>query len=804
MANEPSQKKVFFDDADPGPRLPAPDLAYALPNDAPPDAALRDLGVYQRLSSSNSVNDAGAEMLPWFYSPEDLVQALMTDRPEDRDVLRQYIMALLNGDCDATRAIDTSGIRPAIMRMATTGVRKLRMQAARGSQALMRSMVEADLRKSEGARGGKYIKRERHGDHWVYTYADDSKMHVPVEHDDESKPSLKHEGVAAVLLAKEGNRFEQKISGMDREKNHTYSTDLLHDGKKVPGVGAAVLNKFKQRGHVISHDDKTKSGKLLGHHHIASAAVGANDAQDGSMAQAHAKDLADAFVANQGGDRHLAAKRAQGKQAARPAMAQTSSGKDVPEAKHPVYANAWKKNGRAEATKQAFPEFTMQDHADARDAHAKKITARDTPSRDVKAHQNARDAHEDAWFSMPDSKKGMSAVVDADLRKAGGTLAKATSKKKKLVGGKGAWQFAKDQAKKKGKPDSYAAAIAARICGKGMDDGEEKDSAASLRSAEVARRLKQKENEGKVNKTIRAIVEEDLRKAAGEGSRGGKIIGHTKSGKPVYAGAQSTSTFTAKDHKDAEEIHQSQADFHRKQERANARSRAPGAGRLEEAHGQAADRHEARASRHRQIASDLTADTGDAAKSMANAFSLRDIVESDLRKAAGEGSRGGQVIGHTSSGKPIYADGSKSNNYHPDDHLDAAAAHKKESDKQHSYAADADKDQKPQQKKHDAAGESHYRQHEIHAAKAESMASKGKFGTTRSGKTVTGQSKNDKSFTKQDHADAAKIHDKFAAHHDAQIEDAQGQNKAKEQQAIVSSDYHSSMAQSHREAARGK
>lgn len=42
-----------------------------------------------------------------------------------------------------------------------------------------------------------------------------------------------------------------------------------------------------------------------------------------------------------------------------------------------------------------------------------------------------------------------------------------------------------------------------------------------------------------------------------EGSRGGKIIGHTKSGKPIYENHSHSShkSFTSKDHRDAEELH---------------------------------------------------------------------------------------------------------------------------------------------------------------------------------------------------------------------------------------------------------
>lgn len=43
----------------------------------------------------------------------------------------------------------------------------------------------------------------------------------------------------------------------------------------------------------------------------------------------------------------------------------------------------------------------------------------------------------------------------------------------------------------------------------------------------------------------------------GEGSRGGKVIGHTKSGKPIYANSkhESHKDFTEQDHEDAREVH---------------------------------------------------------------------------------------------------------------------------------------------------------------------------------------------------------------------------------------------------------
>lgn len=59
---------------------------------------------------------------------------------------------------------------------------------------------------------------------------------------------------------------------------------------------------------------------------------------------------------------------------------------------------------------------------------------------------------------------------------------------------------------------------------------------------------------------------DDLIKAkTGEGSRGGHVIGHTKSGKPVYAAknAHDYKDFTAQDHRDASMFHDQSANKHR-------------------------------------------------------------------------------------------------------------------------------------------------------------------------------------------------------------------------------------------------
>jgi len=52
-------------------------------------------------------------------------------------------------------------------------------------------------------------------------------------------------------------------------------------------------------------------------------------------------------------------------------------------------------------------------------------------------------------------------------------------------------------------------------------------------------------------------IQENILEKGGEGSRGGKIIGHTKSGKPVYENrnAMAEKKYTSKDHDDASYAH---------------------------------------------------------------------------------------------------------------------------------------------------------------------------------------------------------------------------------------------------------
>lgn len=112
----------------------------------------------------------------------------------------------------------------------------------------------------------------------------------------------------------------------------------------------------------------------------------------------------------------------------------------------------------------------------------------------------------------------------------------------------------------------------------------------------------------------------NMRKAiTGQGSRGGKVIGKTRSGKPIYESHSNSKhkNFTPNDHRDAV-IHHGILQTHYSKKLK----------------------------------------TGDfSAKKMRdfhNEQRLKHVNSSKMSKSLGEGSRGGKIIGHTSSGKPIY------------------------------------------------------------------------------------------------------------------------------------------------------
>jgi hypothetical protein len=142
-----------------------------------------------------------------------------------------------------------------------------------------------------------------------------------------------------------------------------------------------------------------------------------------------------------------------------------------------------------------------------------------------------------------------------------------------------------------------------------------------------------------------------MEKAGGEGSRGGKIIGHTKSGKPIYdhheggvAGFHAAhANWKAQDHEDAAKAHASEA-------------QKPRGGGNEWSSAEEGRYHSAMGAAHRVAQAQKLghAMTDDDDAHLGGYLKRASDERQPLEKASGEGSRGGKVIGHTRSGKPIY------------------------------------------------------------------------------------------------------------------------------------------------------
>ena len=224
-------------------------------------------------------------------------------------------------------------------------------------------------------------------------------------------------------------------------------------------------------------------------------------------------------------------------------------------------------------------------------------------------------------------------------------------------------------------------------------DGDE-DDAALMRKA--------------VTPTFAALLAKALRK--GPGSRGGKLIGYTRSGKPVYEGREADHPahqhWSKDDHLDASSKHDMHAGEHRlafeeASKEAEAKHGRSGWGRLEgvmprgthyppDVHRSIYEPHR-RMNRERDIAKQHRELAARPEKRAAQAASIRQSYEEaekyegktraeaqaaqsehakgqarvwrhatahkwpPFAKASGEGAHGGHIIGHTKSGKPIYA-----------------------------------------------------------------------------------------------------------------------------------------------------
>lgn len=275
--------------------------------------------------------------------------------------------------------------------------------------------------------------------------------------------------------------------------------------------------------------------------------------------------------------------------------------------------------------------------------------------------------------------------------------------------------------------------------------------------------------------------ENDIEKS--EGSRGGKVIGHTKSGKAIYINHNHS------DHK--EFAHDDHADAAEKHSRISAGS-LKADDRLQ--HSLSANHHWKKAYEKSSIKK--SEDDEPTEEDMIKADAEFDLMKStelldqpfNLDIIKGEGSRGGKVIGHTKSGKAIYADTNHASHakFTSQDHLDASDQH---------MVAFSNRTSPLTAQPADEASAHHYRQYKISKEKEEGGEV---IGKTKSGKPVYENHKHSDyhNFNKEDHNDAAKLHEKKAKEHYEKREGVFGRGGDKGQ---VEKDYdhHGSRARHH-------
>ena len=174
------------------------------------------------------------------------------------------------------------------------------------------------------------------------------------------------------------------------------------------------------------------------------------------------------------------------------------------------------------------------------------------------------------------------------------------------------------------------------------------------------------EEEEKKKKTV--MLMRPRADAGGEGTRGGKVIGHTSSGRAIYESHShpSHAKFTSKDHEEARDLHEAKGES--LQPRSAAVRRAFPISEDALAHFQAAKKHSLSA-KSKAPGAGFKIHSGPPPKG--HGFKVRTDAE-------GEGTRGGKVIGHTSSGRAIYKQKVHASYraFKPKDHDDAAKLHR--------------------------------------------------------------------------------------------------------------------------------
>ena len=229
-----------------------------------------------------------------------------------------------------------------------------------------------------------------------------------------------------------------------------------------------------------------------------------------------------------------------------------------------------------------------------------------------------------------------------------------------------------------------------------------------------------------------------LAKAAkhGEGSHGGHVVGHTRSGKPIYQqhGAEhpAYAEFTKPDHSDAVEVHGHLHDYHQAAKsiafgKAGGRDDDPASNSLKavaRAHHEQAKMHDEAGESHFNAAHPQLKKPHPVFKDAPVSTPALFRIHKSAKR--GEGSHGGKIIGHTASGKPVYAHRqaghSAYKSFTPKDHQDAAMhhsleqyhAHEDEEKFGHQTETYGDEDDRKSMYAAEARGNHHYRLKEDH------------------------------------------------------------------------------------------
>jgi hypothetical protein len=225
------------------------------------------------------------------------------------------------------------------------------------------------------------------------------------------------------------------------------------------------------------------------------------------------------------------------------------------------------------------------------------------------------------------------------------------------------------------KSDSTPDGMSEEMAGVSMAPRDENETEQKKEEREkAAKRVEDAEglnkDENALGEMLMASEKAPMKKS--EGARGGHVIGHTKSGKPIYASGDGQSywkTFNSDEHLTAAAIHAKEADKYKKnvneiraKYKENEAPMSDQDQRLHSYNWNKWDHHHHEAQQHQEIGR-----------------VLRDREErkkKTLEKS--KGARGGHVIGYTQSGKPIYeaANHSSHKDFSKKDHADALQAHK--------------------------------------------------------------------------------------------------------------------------------